>query len=63
MKTTWKMAIIGMPQRTLAEVAKSTITIEDELWQDIVKILIVMNIMSWMMKNKLYQKKRNKSLV
>jgi hypothetical protein len=57
------MAIIGMPQRTLAEVAKSTITIEDELWQDIVKILIVMNIMSWMMKNKLYQKKRNKSLV
>jgi hypothetical protein len=57
------MAIIGMPQRTLAEVAKSTITIEDELWQDIVKILIVMNIMSWMMKNKLYQKKKNKSLV
>jgi hypothetical protein len=54
------MAIIGMPQRTLAEVAKSTITIEDEIWQDIVKILIMMNIMGWMMKNKLYQKKGTK---
>jgi len=59
------MAIIGMPLRTLVEVAESTIAIEEKMLVRkrimAIKISIVMNLMSWMTRNKLNQKEKEET--
>jgi predicted XRE-type DNA-binding protein len=59
------MAIIGMPRRTLVKVAESTIAIEEKMLVRkrimAIKISIVMNLMSWMTRNKLNQKEKEET--